>query len=124
MLKVAALCTALAALITAGFQSTNFSLSTLGGGVMGLANLWAWQRVVARIIAHQQESVSRQVHPMSAAAPLLLKFMGPAVVILVLAWTPVNLVAVGIGYGSTIVGMLVYRGLIDRKDRNAQRVEK
>ncbi|GEM_PF-6026463 len=77
-------------------------LSVLGGGVIGLANLWLWQGLVGGLV----QSVSGESAPkLGLLARMLVKFLLLAGMIVVALKTPVDVVGLMAGFGSTLAGL-------------------
>ncbi|MBI4239340.1 MAG: ATP synthase subunit I [Deltaproteobacteria bacterium] len=88
-----------------GLGSAKFSLSVLGGGVMGLANLWLWQRIVAGMVGRQQ---GRTVSMAGVVTQSFMKVVGLLAVFLLVFRSPLDLWGVALGFGVTLIGLLVH----------------
>lgn len=105
MLQMAAILVGIAVAGSAGLGSAKFSLSVLGGGVMGLANLWLWQRIVAGMVARQQ---GRSVSLAAVVTQSVVKVVGLLAVFLLVFRSPLDLWGTALGFGVTLVGLVVH----------------
>lgn len=85
---------------------SEIALSVVVGGVIGLANLWLWSRLVSGVIARMDgESVS--------AGSLLLKMLLKLLILLllfVLAWQGgLNIIGLAAGFGAALFGLTIFR---------------
>ncbi len=91
--------------------SATISLSVGIGGVIGLANLWLWQRVVAGMVAHRQGA---RVSGTALAVRMIIKLVPLIVLLAVIFRGTFHSVAVLVGFGSSLFGM-VWKGLMEVK---------
>ncbi len=91
--------------------SAKISLSVGVGGVIGLANLWLWQRVVAGIIAQRQGT---QISGAALVARMVVKLIPLVVLVAVIIRGALPPVAVMAGFGSALFGM-AWSGLFEGK---------
>lgn len=103
LLRFSGLCVAFAVFGSVLGFGAKISLSVLVGGVMGLANLWLWQGLVAGMIA---QAAGEEI-PMPALLMRMLVKLGFLAAFIVLAlWSGLSLVGLGVGFGSALIGLL------------------
>lgn len=107
----ATLAVGLACAVAAVGWNAEISLSVLVGGVIGLANLWLWQRVVAGIAVRSQGG---QISGGALAVRMVVKLVPLVVLVAVVFRGSLPVVGVMTGFGSALFG-LVWAGLMEKR---------
>lgn len=104
MLRIPALLVLVAIPLAWFGWSAKISLSVAGGGVIGLANLWLWRRLIAGLLARY---AGENAGSGAALAVQALLKIGLLLLLFVVALrVRLDLLGVLIGYGLTLVGLM------------------
>lgn len=99
----AAVVVVLACLVAWRGWSATISLSVGVGGVIGLANLWLWQRVVAGMVAHRRGG---PITGPALAMRMVVKLVPLIALLVVIFRGSFHPVGVMVGFGSALFGLV------------------